>query len=409
MSRKEGLDVQTTTRIIIAGAGIGGLTAALALLQRGFDVTVFEQAPELKELGAGIQIAANGSRVLIELGLEDKLKPIICEAASKEVRLWNTGQSWKLFDLGADSIKRFGAPYWMVHRGDLHRVLLEAVQALKPDAVVTGAQVDGFTQSDGIVTVQLADGRSFTGNALIGADGVHSKLRSQMFRSPQARFTGLMAWRGLAPMDKLSPELQRPVGTNWIGPGGHVITYPIRGDSLLNFVGLVENVTWTRESWTEAGTKEECKADFEGWNPLIHEVIDVMSTPFRWALVSRDPLPVWTEGNVTLLGDACHPTLPFLAQGAIMAIEDGLIVARCLEEQPDDINAALKAYEALRTERTAAIVRGSEANLHRFHNQALAETQTAVEYVEREWEPDKVRKRYDWLFEYDATHVPIPA
>lgn len=401
--------MHTRTRIIIAGAGIGGLTAALALLQRGFDVTVFEQAPELKELGAGIQIAANGSRVLIELGLKDRLAPVVCEAAAKEVRLWNSGQTWKLFDLGADSVERFGAPYWMVHRGDLHRVLLEAVQDLKHDAVVTNAQVSGFTQRDGSVTVHLADGRNVSGQALIGADGVHSKLRSQMFRSPQARFTGLMAWRGLAPMERLPAELQRPVGTNWIGPGGHVITYPIRGDKLLNFVGLVENVSWTRESWTEAGTKEECKADFAGWNPLIHQVIDVMSTPFRWALVSRDPLPVWTEGNVTLLGDACHPTLPFLAQGAIMAIEDGLIVARCLDEQRDDIHAALKTYESLRTERTAAIVLGSEANLGRFHNRALADPVTAVDYVEREWEPEKVRKRYDWLFEYDATRLPIPA
>jgi salicylate hydroxylase len=394
---------------MIAGAGIGGLTAALALLQRGFDVTVFEQAPELRELGAGIQIAANGSRVLIELGLLDALEPIVCHAASKEVRLWNTGQSWKLFDLGADSIRRFGAPYWMVHRGDLHRILLQAVQALKPDAVVTNAQVIGFSQESENVTVDLADGRTASGQALIGADGVHSRLRSQMFRSPQARFTGLMAWRGLAPMDRLCAELQRPVGTNWIGPGGHVITYPIRGNQLLNFVGLVENVTWTRESWTEAGTTAECKADFAGWNPLIHQVIDVMGTPFRWALVSRDPLPVWTEGRVTLLGDACHPTLPFLAQGAIMAIEDGLIVARCLDEQPGDIHAALKTYEALRTDRTAAIVRGSEANLHRFHNQALADPVTAVEYVEREWQPDRVRLRYDWLFEYDATRLPIPA
>jgi salicylate hydroxylase len=394
---------------MIAGAGIGGLTAALALLQRGFDVTVFEQAAELKELGAGIQIAANGSRVLIELGLEAALKPIICEAASKEVRLWNTGQSWKLFDLGADSFKRFGAPYWMVHRGDLHRVLLDSVEGLKSGAVMTNAQVSGFSQSGESVTVTLSDGRTASGQVLIGADGVHSRLRSQMFRSPQARFTGLMAWRGLAPMDRLCEELQRPVGTNWIGPGGHVITYPIRGNRLLNFVGLVENVAWTRESWTEAGTTAECKADFAGWNPLIHQVIDVMGTPFRWALVSRDPLPVWTEGHVTLLGDACHPTLPFLAQGAIMAIEDGLIVARCLGEQPDNIHAALKTYESLRTERTAAIVRGSEANLHRFHNQALADPVTAVEYVEREWQPEKVRMRYDWLFEYDATRLPIPA
>ncbi|GGL79469.1 FAD-dependent monooxygenase [Wenxinia marina] len=397
-----------STEVMIAGAGIGGLTAALALLQRGFDVTVFEQAPELKELGAGIQIAANGSRVLIELGLEDELAPIVCDAAAKEVRIWNTGQRWKLFDLGQDSVRRFGAPYWMVHRGDLHRVLYEAVKRLKPDAVVLNARAAGFTQGDGRVTLTLEDGRSFEADVLIGCDGVHSRLRSQMFSSPQARFTGLMAWRGLAPMDRLSPELQRPVGTNWVGPGGHVITYPIRGNELLNFVGLTENREWKSESWTEAGTIEECKADFAGWHPLIHEIIDTLDTPFRWALVEREPLPKWTEGRVTLLGDACHPTLPFLAQGAIMAIEDGLILARCLEAA-DDPEVALQTYEGLRNERTAAIVRGSQANLHRFHNQALADPVGAVEYVEREWEPEKVRMRYDWLFEYDATQLQISA
>ena len=394
--------------IMIAGAGIGGLTAALALLQRGFDVTVYEQAPELRELGAGVQVAANGSRVLIALGLEDKLRPIVSEASAKEVRIWNTGQTWKLFDLGKDSVERFGAPYWMVHRGDLHRVLYDAVRELKPDAVVLSARAVGFTEADGRVTLQLEDGRSGEGDVLVGCDGVHSRLRSQMFRSAQARFTGLMAWRGLAPMAKLSPELQRPVGTNWIGPGGHVITYPIRGGALLNFVGLTENAEWKSESWTEAGTTEECRADFANWHPLVHEIIETIDTPFRWALVEREPLPQWTQGRVTLLGDACHPTLPFLAQGAIMAIEDGLILARCLQAS-DDPAQALQTYESLRSERTAAIVRGSQANLHRFHNRALADPVGAVEYVEREWEPDKVRLRYDWLFEYDATRLQISA
>ncbi|MCA0204812.1 MAG: FAD-dependent monooxygenase [Proteobacteria bacterium] len=395
--------------VLIAGGGIGGMTAALALLQRGFDVTVYEQAPELKELGAGLQLAANGTRVLIEMGLEEALKPVICEAAAKEVRLWNTGQSWKLFDLGADSIARFGAPYWMAHRGELHRVLTEAVLAAKPGAVVTGAQATGFEQDDSGVTLLMADGRRVRGDVLVGADGVHSRMRSQMWQSPKARFTGLMAWRGLAPMEALPAELQRPVGTNWIGPGGHVITYPISGNRLLNFVGLVENREWTSESWTAAGSTGECKADFAGWNPLIHSVIDVMGTPFRWALAARDPLPHWTQGRVTLLGDACHPTLPFLAQGAIMAIEDGYILARCLDESQADPASALMTYEGLRSERTAAIVKGSEANLHRFHNPVLADPVKAPQYVESEWQPDKVRMRYDWLFEYDATRLPIPA
>ncbi|MGX1306452.1 salicylate hydroxylase [Amorphus suaedae] len=395
--------------VLIAGGGIGGLVAALALLQKGIDVDVYEQAPQLAELGAGLQLAANGSRLLIELGLEEKLLPIVCEAAGKEVRIWNTGQSWKLFDLGADSIERFGAPYWMVHRGQLHTVLIEAVRALKPDAIHLNSGALGYTQDDTGVVLQLANGGTARGDVLIGADGVHSTLRGQMFDSPKATFTGLMAWRGLAPIERLSAELQRPVGTNWVGPGGHVITYPICGGTYLNFVGLVENRQWTEESWSTVGTVEECLADFSTWHPLVRETVEALDQPFRWALVGRAPLPNWTIGRVSLLGDACHPTLPFLAQGAIMAIEDGVVLARCLEANPDDPVLALQAYQALRIERTTAIVNGSNANLDRFHNSALADPVRAIEYVESEWQPEKVRSRYDWLFEYDATRVPLDA
>lgn len=399
--------MQSRPHVIIAGAGIGGLTVALALLQRGIDVDVYEQAPELREVGAGIQIAANGMRVLFALGLEERLKPHVCEAAAKEVRIWNTGVTRKLFDLGEDSIRRFGAPYWMVHRGDLHRVLLDAVCELKADAVHVNARCTGFRQTTGSVELLLRNGHAVVGDVLIGADGVHSQLRTQMFNSTTAQFTGLMAWRGLARMDKLCDELRRPVGTNWIGPGGHVITYPLRANTLLNFVGFVENVEWTSESWTESGTKEECAADFAGWHPLVKEVIEHIDIPFRWALVSREPLKQWTQGLVTLLGDACHPTLPFLAQGAIMAIEDGLILARCLDQHAADPEHALMIYEGLRKERTSAIVRGSFANLARFHNAALADPIKAVEHLDREWKPEQIRRRYDWLFEYDATQLAV--
>jgi salicylate hydroxylase len=399
--------LQPRPHVIVAGAGIGGLTAALALLLRGFDVDIYEQAHELRDVGAGIQIAANGTRVLIALELEGLLKPFICEAAAKEVRIWNTGRMRTLFNLGEDSIKRFGAPYWMIHRGDLHRVLLNAVLELKADAVHVNARCTGFRQGADAVELLLENGDAIAGDVLIGADGVHSQIRSQMFNSPKAEFTGLMAWRGLAPMDELCDELRRPVGTNWIGPGGHVITYPLRSNTLLNFVGFVENVEWTSESWTESGTNEECAADFANWHPLVKEVIEHVDVPFRWALVSREPLEQWTEGRVTLLGDACHPTLPFLAQGAIMAIEDGLILARCLAQDIANPERALLTYENLRKERTTAIVRGSFANLARFHNAALADPVKAIEHLDREWEPEQIRCRYDWLFDYDATQVAV--
>jgi salicylate hydroxylase len=393
--------------IAIVGAGIGGLTAALALLGRGHDVTVYEQASELGELGAGLQLAANGSRVLRALGLEERMEEIICEAEWKEVRVWSTGVTRKLFDLGADSRERFGAPYWFVHRGDFHRVLREAVAALKPDAIQTGARVESHDENGDRVSLRLASGQTAEFDIVIGADGVHSTLRGQMFESPTANFSGLVAWRGLIDMDRLPDELRRPVGTNWVGPHGHVVTYPLRSGKILNFVGVIEDAAWRTESWSAKGTREECAARFPGWHPYVQAMIEAIDQPFKWALVGRDPLPRWSIGRTTLLGDACHPTLPFLAQGANMAVEDALVLSRCLDHFGQDPTDALRRYEDLRVERCTRIVQGSAANADRFHNPVLADADEAEAYLDREWAPDKVRLRYDWLFEHDVTRIPI--
>ena len=392
--------------VLIAGAGIGGLMAALALLKRGYDVDVFEQAPVLMEFGAGVQLAANGTRLLISLGLEEAMRRTACEAAGKEVRIWNTGQTFKLFDLGEDSVRRFGAPYWFVHRGDLHTVLKDAVLALKPGCIHTSARAMGYTEANGRVTLEIEDGRRPQGDILVGADGVHSRLRQQMFDPTPLEFMGIIAWRGLAPRSALSPELQRMVGTNWVGPGGHVITYPIHSGEWLNFVGFGERDDWRVESWHEKGSKQECAADFVNWNPFVHEIISKLDQPYKWALISRAPLQTWSKGRATLLGDACHPTLPFLAQGAIMALEDAIVLGRCLDAYAD-VEEALLRYQNVRVERATNIVNGSNEAGRRFHNRTLADPVAAVEFMGREWAPDKVRTRYDWLFEYDANAVAV--
>ena len=392
-------------RILIAGAGIGGLTAALALLRDGHDVAVCEQADRLAELGAGVQISANGARVLFALGLEDAIRRVWSEPAGKEIRLWNTGETWKLFDLGAESVARYGAPYFMIHRADLHQALIDAVRALKPDAIRLNARAAGFEDDGTVVTLQLASGEHVTGDALIGADGVHSRIRNLLAGDDRPEFTGCMAWRGLVPVEQLPAHMRRNVGVNCVGPGGHVINYFLRRGEIFNFVGIVER-DWRVESWTERGTRAECAADFAGWNEDIHAIIRNVAEPYKWALLGRTPLGRFSHGRATLVGDAAHPTLPMLAQGANMAIEDGMVLARCIAAC-DDAETAFARYDAARVERTARLVRGANEMAKRFHNPALADAMGAKAYVDAQWNEETVKQRYDWIFSYDATRVAV--
>lgn len=389
-------------RVLIAGAGIGGLTAALAALRQGHEVEVYEQASELKEVGAGVQLSANGTRVLYALGVGEELKSLSCEATGKEIRLWNTGETWKLFDLGKVSIERYGFPYFTVYRPDLLDVLARAVRRLKADAIHLGRKCVGFTQTDGEVRLDLEDGTTATGDALIGADGVHSPIRQTLFGADKPQFSGIIAWRGIIPMERLPARMERRVGVNWIGPGGHVVHYPLRGGAVLNFVGALERTDWQIESWSARGTTEELAADYRGWHEDLQTLIRNIPVPHKWALMVRPPLPRWTVGRVTLLGDACHSMVPFLAQGAVMAMEDGLILARALTELDGDVASRLARYEEARRERTRRAVEGSADNIARFHDRALADPVGARQYVEREWAGHNVASRYEWLFRYDA-------
>jgi salicylate hydroxylase len=389
-------------RVLIAGAGIGGLTAALAALRSGLDVEVYEQATELKEVGAGVQLSANGTRVFYELGIGEELKALSCEAAGKEIRLWNTGETWKLFDLGKASVERYGYPYFTVYRPDLLDVLATAVRRLKADAIHLGSKCVGFTQDASAVTLHLEKGEA-QGDALVGADGVHSRIRQGLFGEDKPQFSGIVAWRGIVPMERLP----RMVGVNWVGPGRHVVHYPLRAGRLMNFVGALERRDWRLESWSARGTTDELAADFAGWHGDVQALIRSIAMPYKWALMVRAPLPRWTLGRVTLLGDACHSMVPFLAQGAVMAIEDGFVLSRALTEGRGDVPERLQRYESARRERTRRAVEGSADNIARFHNRALADPVKAREYVEREWAGQNVAARYEWLFRYDAATAVI--
>jgi salicylate hydroxylase len=394
-------------KVIVIGAGIGGLAAALSLLKRGLDVEVHEQASELKEVGAGIQISSNGTRVLYALGLEDALKRVQVLPQRRVIRHWATGETWSWFDLGPVTAARYGTPHVMLHRADLHGLLADAVKAIKPDAIHLNRRLAAVHQDAGGAEARFENGDTARGAYLIGADGIHSRVRAALFGADKAVFTGAVAWRGLVPMEKLPEHLRQMQGVNWLGPKGHVLHYPVRRGELMNFISFIERDDWQVESWMSQGTRDELANDFRGWHADVHEMISRIETPFKWALHVRDAMPRWSVGRITLAGDACHPTLPFLGQGGVMSIEDGYIVAACLAKYFGDPATALRRYEEIRRERTAMVVRKSHENRRSAFSPALADPKAVAIEVAREWQQERVRERMEWLYAYDATAIAV--
>ncbi|MGH7032873.1 MAG: FAD-dependent monooxygenase [Stellaceae bacterium] len=391
-------------RILVIGAGIGGLSAGLALRQRGFPVSIFDQAAQLAELGAGIQIAPNGARVLRALGLGTALESFGVKSAIVDLRLWNTGERWKMMEHGAKAADRYGAPHYTLHRADLQAALLAAVMEADPAALRLGQRCIGFEQSEKGVVAVLQSGERIAGDAVIGADGIHSVIRQGLFGPDRPSFTGFMAWRGLCPAAKLPPDLMRHGG--WIAPASHIFHYPVRNRELLNLIAVVERGDWRHESWTDRGTHDEWLGDFPGWHADAQAMIAAVEQPFKWALMVREPLPRWSVGRASLLGDSCHSTLPFLAQGASMAIEDGSVLARCLEAF-GDVETALTRYEAARRDRTAAIVQASLDQKDRLHGDSLHNPETARQHVDGKWNLARTEELYDRIYGYDALRVAL--
>ena len=395
-------------KLLIVGGGIGGLTAALACADAGHDVILFEQAEEFSEVGAGLQIPPNAMKVLTALGAAGRVSRDAVRPLSLRMRYGVAAQDRMIFDvpLGAPAEQRWGAPYLHIHRADYIEALLDLVRERPNIEVRPGQIVTDIHSDEDRVRLTLSSGAQQEGDGLIGADGLHSVVRSQLHGAETPRFTGNIAWRTTVPVRDLGADAPDTVACVWVGPGRHAVTYRLRGGSLVNFVGVVETKNAGTESWDNRGSKADAKADFEGWHPTITRILDLASEDalFRWSLFDRAPLPFWSRGRVTLLGDAAHPMLPFFAQGAAMATEDAWILARSLADA-ETVAEAFQTYEAARLPRTRRVQAASRGNMKTFHRRGAVEQ--LLNYgpmtVAGRIAPQLIRKRLDWLYAADVT------
>jgi salicylate hydroxylase len=392
----------TARKILIVGAGLGGLSAASCLIKAGFDVEVYEQAPALAEVGAGIQISANAMHVMRHLGLGDAIAELGVKPGGYVFRLHDTGEIIQQFSLSAEHERQHGAPYVQMHRADLHDLLAARARALKPDVIHLNKRATGFTEDADGITLAFADGTSARGDILVGADGLKSVVARQIVGEIPATYTGDAAWRVTVPVERLPKNFLEPVMNVFMGPGGHAVCYYLRGGRLLTFVGIIETDDVSEESWTEKFPWEQLKADFAGWHPTIQAVIDTADRDFcyRWSLHNRPPVRGWSTARATLLGDAAHATLPYLAQGAAMAIEDGAVLARALR-QAASVPEALDLYQRNRVDRTARIVEQSTENRRLFH--LPSKDAIRAEFASR----DQGAERNAWLYSYNPLTVEL--
>ena len=388
--------------VAVVGAGIGGLTAAVALRQAGFAVTVFEQAPALTQIGGGINVGPNAARVLIGLGLGPALDASAVYPVATARRRWDDGRVLQRAPLNPDCQARYGAPYLMLHRADL----LAAIAGGFPAAQVRlGHCLTGLVERGPRVELGFANGARAEADVVVGADGIHSVVRTMLFGAAQPPFAGCVAYRGLVPAERVA-DLGIEVGlTGWLGPGAHLVHYFVARGRLLNFVGWTEHDAWNREDWTDQATVERARGAFAGWHPEVLRIIGAADACFIWALFDRDPLARWSIGRVTLLGDACHPMYPFMAQGAAQAIEDGAALAACLVAGAEDPAAALQRYERLRLPRVSRLQAMSRANKLSFHLPDGAAQQAR----DAEWAAgEPTQDAMGWLWGHDAGAIAVP-
>ena len=351
--------------IAIIGAGIGGLTAAVSLHQAGFAVDVYEQAPELTEVGGVINMAPNATRVLYRLGLDQGLDRDAVRPHTTHQRRWQDGRTLQHAPLNPRCEELYGAPHLTVHRADLLAII---ASGFPTERIHLGHRFVELVDKGNATEARFENGVRIVADIVVGADGINSAVRAALLGDDAPRFAGCVAYRGLVPVEHIA-DLELPLGSeSWLGPGAHLVHYFVSRGRLLNFVGWTQHDTWNREDWTDRATIDRALAAFDGWHPQVRRIIAAADTCFIWALFDREPLPRWSFNRTTLLGDACHPMYPFMAQGAAQAIEDGAVLAACLTAAgADDPAETLRRYERLRRPRVTRLQEMSRANKIRYH------------------------------------------
>ena len=337
-------------KVLIAGGGIGGITAMLALRRRGIDVQLFEQAAAFGQVGAGLQVSSNAARILLKLGLGEALKRVATYPDGRDYRGWDTGERLYYTPLGQKAEAHFGSPYYAAHRAELLDVLLSG---LGDHGFRLGSRVERFDQDQSGVSLTLADGSTAQGDILIGADGIHSTVRAQLFGKELPRYTGNVAWRGLVPAERVAHlDLGSVVGV-WMGPNRSIVQYYVSAGKTFNWIGISRSSQPAQESWLAEGRTEDALAEYDGWHSTIRKIIAETPKVLRQALFDREPLPDWQVGRVVLMGDAAHPMMPFYAQGGAQSIEDAYVLAGCIAEAQDRPPDALARFVRMRLPRTA--------------------------------------------------------
>jgi salicylate hydroxylase len=378
------------------------MTAALALAREGFRVSLVEQAERLEEVGAGLQLSPNASRVLIGLGLADRLAPEVVVPEELKVMNARSGRVLARAVLGAAAAEQFGAPYWVIHRGDLQAVLLEAIAISPLVTLHLGTRVEDFAIHRNGVTVagiRKREPAELHGCALIGADGLWSALRGRLGHRAEPRFARHTAWRALVPAESVSPELRAPAVNLLLGRNAHLVHYPVKGGRLINVVAILRD-DWREPGWSAPGDRHEILARLPAarWQAPARELVTAADRWQKWAIYDCAPLKRWGRGPITLLGDAAHAMLPYLAQGAAMAIEDAAVLAQSLARAGDDIDGALRAYEDKRYKRTARTQRAARRNGLIYHmSGAAALLRTLALTAMRD---TGLLRRYDWLYRW---------